>query len=160
MTAEAWDPITGEPVLLAPGRAARPNDSRAATATAARLCPFCEGQEQDTPRETYAERPGGGGANSPGWSVRVVPNKFPAISVEEGVHEVVVPTARHVTTLGELTVDELADALRVLALRMEVVGDDSRNLTPFAFFNQGAEAGSSLQHIHAQVIGLPFVRRG
>jgi len=157
VSAEAWDPIAGQPVLMAPGRAARPHDTGSTSAAPARPCPFCEGAERDTPRETYAERADDASADSPGWTVRVVPNKFPVMAPGEGVHEVVVPTPRHVTTLGELTVTELADAMRVLALRMEVAGDDGRDLVPFAFVNQGAAAGASLQHIHAQVVGLPLV---
>jgi len=151
----AWDPVTGGPVLLAPGRAARPHDTRAARNPSRRPCPFCEGAEQDTPLETYAERPEGGEPNTPGWSVRVVPNKFPVIAEDEGIHEVVIPTSRHVVELTELTEQEAARALRVWAIRLEAIGTDPRGLWPFCFVNQGAAAGASLQHTHAQIVGLP-----
>ena len=45
-------------------------------------CPFCEGREDRTPPEAYATRPGGGGADTPGWTTRVVPNLYPALAGE------------------------------------------------------------------------------
>jgi UDPglucose--hexose-1-phosphate uridylyltransferase len=45
-------------------------------------CPFCEGQEGRTPAEVYAVRPGGGAADTPGWTARVVPNLYPALAAE------------------------------------------------------------------------------
>ena len=154
MTGVAWEPISCAPVLLAPGRAARPHDTREETAP--RPCPFCEGAEGETPLESYGERPGGGAPNTPGWSVRVVPNKFPVIPAEEGVHEIVVPTSRHVLTLAALSEDEVSRAVRVWAERLEVIAADERGLWPFCFMNEGAAAGASLQHSHAQIVGLPF----
>lgn len=155
MSSVAWDPLTGAPVLLAPGRAARPHDTTASPAPTSRPCPFCQGAEQDTPLESYAERPGGGGANTPGWTVRVVPNKYPVIPEDEGMHEVVIPTSRHVVALAELTAEEMARAARVWALRLAAIAADPRGLWPFCFLNQGASAGASLQHTHAQIVGLP-----
>ncbi len=42
-------------------------------------CPFCEGREDRTPPEVYATRAGGGAADTPGWTTRVVPNLYPAL---------------------------------------------------------------------------------
>jgi UDPglucose--hexose-1-phosphate uridylyltransferase len=47
-------------------------------------CPFCEGREGKTPPEVYAVRPGGGGADTPGWTSRVVPNLYPALGDGDG----------------------------------------------------------------------------
>ena len=41
--------------------------------------PFLEGHEDQTPPEVYAVRPGGGAPDTPGWTVRVVPNLYPAL---------------------------------------------------------------------------------
>lgn len=148
------DPLTGEPVLLAPARAARPHDvGRPATGAG---CPFCPGNEAETPPETRAVRPGGGPPDSPGWLVRAIPNKFPAVAPDEGVHEVIVNTPRHVVRLGDLTDEEAALAGEVWAERVAAVEADRRGLWPFLFLNQGAAAGASLQHIHAQLVGLPL----
>jgi UDPglucose--hexose-1-phosphate uridylyltransferase len=148
------DPLTGEPVLLAPARAARPHDvGRPSTGAG---CPFCPGNEGETPPETRAVRPGGGPPDSPGWLVRAIPNKFPAGAPDEGVHEVIVNTPRHVVRLGDLTDEEASLAGEVWAERIAAVEADPRGLWPFLFLNQGAAAGASLQHTHTQLVGLPL----
>ena len=115
-------------------------------------CPFCEGNEAETPPETQAVRPGGGGPDTPGWLVRAIPNKFPAVAPDEGVHEVIVNTPRHVVRFGDLTDDEAELAGGVWADRIAAVEADPRGLWPFLFLNQGAAAGASLQHTHAQLV--------
>lgn len=82
------DPVTGRWVLIAPERARRPialsgAGPRHRTADERRPCPFCPGQEHDTPNEVYAIRSPGSVPNGPGWRLRVVPNKFPAVRVGE-----------------------------------------------------------------------------
>jgi len=75
------DPVVGRWVIISTERAGRPRDFFHVEPTrpsSAGLCPFCPGQEHLTPREVLAYRPQAGEANSPGWTVRVVPNKFPA----------------------------------------------------------------------------------
>jgi UDPglucose--hexose-1-phosphate uridylyltransferase len=76
------DQLTGLPVILAPGRADRPEGfvTRASEPKGPEGCPFCEGQEGRTPPEVYATRPGGGEADTPGWTTRVVPNLYPALA--------------------------------------------------------------------------------
>jgi thiol-disulfide isomerase/thioredoxin len=44
--------------------------------------PFAEGNEAQTPPELYAVRPGGRRADTPGWLVRVFPNRYPALAGE------------------------------------------------------------------------------
>src|SRR5687768_1862912 len=77
------DQLTGLRAILAPGRAERP-DAFAPAATPGRpgaveSCPFCEGREDRTPPEVWAERPAGGEADSPGWVARAVPNLYPVV---------------------------------------------------------------------------------
>jgi UDPglucose--hexose-1-phosphate uridylyltransferase len=69
---------------LAPGRADRPEGFKtsASEPEGPENCPFCEGREDRTPPEVYATRPGGGPADSPGWTTRVVPNLYPALGGE------------------------------------------------------------------------------
>jgi UDPglucose--hexose-1-phosphate uridylyltransferase len=141
-------------VLLAPARAARPHDHGGSPG--ADGCPFCEGNEDQTPPEVWAIRPGGGAPDGPRWLVRAVPNKFPALPPDEGVHEVVVNTPRHVVRLDELTEEEAGRAGEAWAQRLAAIGADPRGLWPFLFLNQGQAAGASLQHSHAQLIGLPL----
>ena len=77
------DPVSGRWVIIATERAARPGDFQSSRGgPKGGFCPFCEGNEDRTPPEVWASRPGRGEPNTPGWKVRVVPNKFPALSNE------------------------------------------------------------------------------
>ena len=81
------DQLTGLRTLLAPGRAERPDAfaTRAPELDPAERdrCPFCEGREDRTPPEIWANRPGGGEPDSPGWLQRSVPNLYPALTDPE-----------------------------------------------------------------------------
>ncbi|HUP63616.1 MAG TPA: hypothetical protein VNA69_24735 [Thermoanaerobaculia bacterium] len=132
------NPITGEPVLFAPERAARP---RAFTDSAddAR-CPFCPGHEADTPPEIAR-------IGDP-WRVRVIPNKYPALPGAE----VIVEAAEHDATSASLT--HTADVVRVYAERYRAHRDAAY---VSIFRNEGAGAGGSFDHVHSQLIPMPFV---
>lgn len=76
--------LTGLRAVLAPGRAERPEAFAPADAVAspdaADSCPFCEGREDRTPPEVWAERPEGGEPDTPGWTQRAVPNLYPVLA--------------------------------------------------------------------------------
>jgi UDPglucose--hexose-1-phosphate uridylyltransferase len=78
------DQLTGLRTILSPARADRPFDfggvPEEVDPKAAENCPFCEGREDRTPPETWADRPGGGDPDTPGWRVRAVPNLYPALA--------------------------------------------------------------------------------
>jgi len=82
------DQLTGLRTLLAPGRAERPGapaaGHRESVGDAAETCPLCEGREARTPPEVWANRPGGGAADSPGWQQRSAPNLYPALVPADG----------------------------------------------------------------------------
>ena len=133
------NPITGEPVLFAPERAARPQaftgdprDSR---------CPFCPGHESDTPPELTRI---GGDA----WKARVFPNKYPAA---EGA-EVIVESPRHGARFDEI--EHAEDVVRLYVERYRAHADAAYVAL---FKNEGAAAGSSIEHVHSQVIPVPFL---
>ena len=148
------DPVTRSWVVVAPDRARRPGanvraDVDLPTEDELLSCPFCEGREDRTPPETFAIRPGGGGPNTPGWSVRVVPNLYPVFEH----HEVVVSTPRHVRSFAELDGDEvggIASAWRERAREARNAG------FPYvhALLNEGREGGASLAHNHTQLAWL------
>jgi len=79
------DQLSGLPAILAPGRADRPDSFQQSRSEpqGADNCPFCEGREERTPPEVYATRSSGGDADTPGWTTRVVPNLYPALSGED-----------------------------------------------------------------------------
>jgi UDPglucose--hexose-1-phosphate uridylyltransferase len=89
------DQLTGLRTILAPARAERPLDwgtgdaleTEEGAGEAAETrddCPFCEGNEEMTPPETWADRPGSGAPNTPGWRTRAVPNLYPALAPAQG----------------------------------------------------------------------------
>lgn len=123
------NPITGDPVIVAPSRADRPNLYLKDEA-----CPFCPGNEAMTPPEIVR-------IGDP-WRVRAFPNKYPATEM----HEIVVETAQHD---GEIE----PDAVRVYIERYRAM--DAAHITIFK--NHGPMAGASIPHPHSQIIGTPFV---
>jgi hypothetical protein len=116
------DPIVGRWVIISTDRAKRPTDfAREAVKIKGGFCPFCYGNESKTPPEIQAYRPNPNGGpppqrDSPGWTVRVVPNKFPALGIEGnlnrqaegmfdrmngiGAHEVIIETPDHNASLA------------------------------------------------------------
>src|SRR3972149_5402028 len=77
------DPVVGRWVIISAGRAKRPDHFvQPKNSPRTGPCPFCSGNEGVTPPEILAYRPDGSKANMPGWSLRVVPNKFPALMIE------------------------------------------------------------------------------
>jgi UDPglucose--hexose-1-phosphate uridylyltransferase len=158
----------------------------------------------------YATRPNGGGADTPGWTTRVVPNLYPALdnnansdadgpksgpsvrisarrpegtsSAEagafasagdpllasrragepdlfasrpaRGAHEVIVNGPEHLTAMAELAEAQFADAIETWRERMRAHADASYVQV---IVNEGAGAGASLDHTHAQLYALDFV---
>ncbi len=168
------DPVIGRWVIIATDRGKRPTDFvSAGTTLEPTSCPFCEGNESMTPAEIYAVRPKDSLANGPGWSVRVVPNKFPALRVEgsverEGVgmfdrmsgigaHEIVIESPTHVDGIGSRSAERIVELLETYQKRMNDLGHDSRLLYTMVFKNHGERAGASLSHPHSQIIATPIV---
>jgi UDPglucose--hexose-1-phosphate uridylyltransferase len=152
------DWLTGRSVLLAEHRADRPNEfastPNGTAADTAANCPFCPGHESVTPPAVYTRSDGAGY-----WRVRVVPNKFPAVALDEptaaGAHEVIIESARHVDRMSLLTVDELADVLDAYRDRLDTWHASGRFGYGLIFKNLGASAGASLAHVHSQLLALP-----
>lgn len=134
-----------------------------------KTCPFCPGNESHTP-PPIATYPRAGGQ---GWQVRVIPNKFPALRIEEkperkiagfyermggfGAHEVIIENPDHYREMSDLSVEELVTVLRAYRDRCLDLRNDKRIRYILIFKNYGPEAGASLEHPHSQLIGLPIV---
>ena len=168
------DPIVGRWVIVSTARSRRPVDYKAYKSEYRyQVCPLCAGQEDKTPPEVLAYRPQGGLPNSPGWTLRVVPNKFPALMVEgsldrEGVglydkmngvgaHEVVIETPEHRKTLSSFSEKEFEDLLWAYRDRILDLKKDSRFRYIMIFKNYGEPAGASLEHSHSQLIARPVI---
>jgi UDPglucose--hexose-1-phosphate uridylyltransferase len=169
------DPVTGRWVIISTDRQKRPNDFRIekSAVIGAEFCPFCLGREQMTPPEVLAFRNHGGAPNSPGWDLRVVPNRFPALQVEGtldrqgeglfdrmngiGAHEVIIGTPEHGKTLATMSEPEIERVLWAFRERIVDLKRDIRFRYILIFKNHGAAAGATLEHSHSQLIALPIV---
>ena len=169
------DPVTGRWVIISTDRQKRPNDFRfeRASIIGREQCPFCPGHESFTPREVFAYRQNGTAPNTPGWDVRVVPNKFPALQVEGtldregegmfdrmngiGAHEVIIETPVHDRTLAAMSEPEIERVLWAYRERILDLKQDRRLRYILVFKNHGAAAGATLEHTHSQLIALPIV---
>jgi UDPglucose--hexose-1-phosphate uridylyltransferase len=167
------DPIVGRWVIVSEGRADRPNDfEHVPQKRADQFCPFCEGHEDSSPPEIWALRQAGSQPGTPGWRVRVVPNKYPALDGQAiasatgglfeslpgwGAHELIVESPRHLTSSSELTDEQLAEVLAAYRERMIALRRERRLRYGMIFKNVGPAAGASLEHTHSQLIGLPIV---
>jgi UDPglucose--hexose-1-phosphate uridylyltransferase len=172
------DLVSGRWVIIATERSKRPDDFRpggqpAPASEAVGFCPFCESNEGKTPPEVFALRAPGMAPDSPGWSVRVVPNKFPALSrgiprpkVAEGVfqrmegtgvHEVVIENPVHAFELSDLPVTHVRDVLRVFQMRIRTIQSELHYQYVQLFKNKGKEAGASLSHPHSQIVATPII---
>jgi UDPglucose--hexose-1-phosphate uridylyltransferase len=164
------DPLLRRWVIMAAERGHRPNEfaAMAEPRVEVKFCPFCEGNESKTPPEIYAVRPRGTPANTPGWKVRVVPNKYPALRIEGGLdkranglydrmngvgaHEVIIERPDHGTTITDLTDEHLADTIWAYKQRLIDLARDARFTYGMIFKNVGRAAGASLEHSHSQLI--------
>jgi UDPglucose--hexose-1-phosphate uridylyltransferase len=174
------DPLTGLRVVLAPARADRPFSFESSTTheDARAECPLCEGHESWTPPETYAVRSGGGEPDTPGWTVRAVPNKYPLLEAGDpgppedplaagrgdpellvsgratGHHEVIVHAPEHHASMTELDVEQFERAVEGWRVRSRAHADAA---CVHVMVNEGPAAGASLEHSHAQLYALDFV---
>ena len=142
------DPTTGRPILMAPRRQLRPMHT--APNAAVRACPFCPGQEAETPPEVDAVRPAGSPADGPGWLARAFPNKYPACAI----HEVIAEGAEHCEQPGDLDQATWRATIALWLRRIAAIEAMPNVRCAFFFKNVGALAGASIAHNHSQALGL------
>ncbi len=168
------DPLTGRWVVITPGRAERPSAFAtrclAVQADTSRPCPFCPGNEEETPPALETFGPHGN------WLVRVVPNRFPAFggnapmvvqhrgpvfteTPASGTHEVLVLTPVHEATWADLDDDQVAMVMSAIHSRVATHADTPGMRYSQVIVNSGREAGASIEHPHGQLLGMPFVPR-
>ena len=167
------DPVVGRWVIISTERARRPTDfQREPVRTKGDNCVFCAGNEDKTPPEILAGRHDGV-TDGPGWTYRVVPNKFPALRIEGdlepsgeglfdrmngvGAHEVVIETPEHRASLATMSVDAVTDVLLAFRERLLDLKKDPRFEYVLVFKNHGEAAGASLEHPHSQLIATPII---
>jgi UDPglucose--hexose-1-phosphate uridylyltransferase len=178
-----FDPITGHWVTIAPNRNDRPVEFIPAERVIKRiLCPFCAGNELETPASMGSyDKFGNLVSDDKTWLVRVFANKYPSFSVaggkngilpeanghapgdglyeslsSHGLQELIIPSYRHIQSLGSLTAEEMRVAH--LAYRDRIEFASRQDLAhPMLFTNCRSSAGASLEHIHTQLIVAPML---
>lgn len=153
MSSLLFNPITGQPVILAPERGTRPNALRTSwvPSHSAAACPFCLGNEDQTPPEIVRDGIG------PEWDVRVVPNKYPFVSPDgemAGHHEVIVESGRHDARFEDLSPRQLGVVVEIYQSRFMALRASAEYV--LLFKNSGPLSGQSIDHLHSQIVTLPF----
>ena len=169
------DPIVGRWVIISTERGKRPSSFKMIErpSVTGGFCALCPENEDKTPPEVYAVRRDGSKPNTPGWTLRVVSNKFPALVIEGnvkkqgegmydkmngiGAHEVIIETPHHGEALSQLDVKAFEDVLWAYRDRIVDLKKDERFRYVLIFKNHGVEAGASLAHSHSQLIALPII---
>ncbi len=168
------DPIVNRWVIIATERGKRPNDYKEINdEKSSRECFFCEGNEEQTPPEIIAYREQDTNRDQPGWWVRVVPNKFPALSIHGnahqknsgvyqymdgvGAHEVIIESNNHIIGMDEQTDQQVEEIIWAWRDRSLDLRKDTRLKYIQIFKNTGPVAGASLEHTHSQLVAIPFV---
>jgi len=169
------NPLTGNWVIISCKRGKRPlsffleekrNENE-------EKCPFCEGNEGTTPPEVFSYRQEKTAPDTPGWWIRVVPNKFPALSSKGqlnrqkkgiyermngvGAHEVIIETPHHVKDLFSFEPKEIEKIIWIYRRRLIALMKDPRFEYVLIFKNKGQKAGASFSHSHSQVIATPLI---
>lgn len=166
------DLVTGDWVVIATGRAKRPQEfavSRRAVIEedSSKPCIFCNPEVTEQEKDVLIyERASGE------WSLRVFPNKYPAFTrgrapkhAEEGpyfsmdgtgYHELIV-TRDHHRQIAQLNVLEVAEVIDAYQERyIDLMNKKSVNYIEI-FHNHGKEAGGSIAHPHSQLMAIPVV---
>jgi len=168
------DPIIGRWVIISTERGKRPADFIVQHPPIKEgFCPFCPGNEDRTPPEILAYRTNQTPPNTPGWHLRVVPNKYPALMIEGdigregdgvydrmngiGAHEVIIESPGHKETLASISEKQFEEVFWAYRDRILDLKKDPRFRYILIFKNHGEAAGASLEHPHSQLIALPIV---
>lgn len=179
-----FDPVSSQWVTIARNRSERPMEFVPLEQTRHQLiCPFCKGNEEETPDTCVAYREDGSKLNAnddpSSWTVRVIPNKYPSfelasrtgngqtdIQTDEGPYkraqcpgeqELIIASPRHVVSLSELTDEELHVSFTAYQERIERLASRNRIEHAMLFMNCRLTAGASLSHVHTQLIGSPLI---
>ncbi|MCP4728111.1 MAG: galactose-1-phosphate uridylyltransferase [bacterium] len=164
------DPVSNNYIILSEERAQRPFYYEFQNKLIENnVCPFCSGNEEMTPPAVLTVDD----ENNSGWKIRVVPNKYPALEISgsldfdnagleyglsgEGVHEVVIETPRHESSLTGLTEAEAADVIKVYSRRLRDLSKNKNSACGMIFKNTGPVAGTSVVHTHTQILALPVI---
>jgi UDPglucose--hexose-1-phosphate uridylyltransferase len=167
------DPIVGRWVIISTERARRPSDypQQPLEEPDPAKNPFAEGNEHLASPEIFAFRDPRTKPDAPGWQVRVVANKFPALRIEGdlgkegqgiydkmngiGAHEVIIETPNPTLQLEQQPTDAIGRVIETYKIRMTDLLHDPRFRYVIIFKNFGRQAGATISHPHSQLIATP-----
>jgi UDPglucose--hexose-1-phosphate uridylyltransferase len=171
------NPATKEWVIIATERAKRPEEfiiqEEKEGPDVKITCPFCPGNESLTPDEIFAFRTYGTKPGTPGWWIRVTPNKYPALiptgnvkrmQFEEffrymegvGNHEIVIESPDHDKSMATMDQKQVEEIFLAYKERYSALKKDPRFEMILIFKNHGKEAGTSIRHPHSQIVAAPI----
>lgn len=171
------DPVLGRWIIISKERSKRPTDFLIEKSEViGGFCPLCPGNEGTTPPEVFAFREElFQDHDVPGWQVRVVPNKYPALVIEGeldkqgeglydkmngiGAHEVIIESPNHDEAFAFLPPSRMALVFQAYRNRIVDLRHDKRFQYVMVFKNHGKAAGASLEHSHSQLVALPILPR-
>lgn len=171
------NPLTDQWVIIAENRLGRPNEFRqVAEHLEGKPCPFCFGNEEQTPETESLFFASPDNSTNGHWQVRVFPNKFPALLPGDcgddqsagpyrkleagGVHEIIVESPEHVTSLTEINPLQLDLSFKMYRERLACLRRSPHIRHGMLFKNCRPEAGASIEHAHSQLIGTPIIPPG
>ena len=164
-----FDLVSKDWVLIATGRSKRPEtfakQERQRIEVAEKDCPFCHLETQEKPRLEYKDK-------EEQWEVVSVPNKYPAFSQSDSLHErahgpyslmdgvgfhEVVVTRDHKKSLAEMSAEQIKRVIDAYQERyLDLANEKFINYISI-FHNHGREAGASIVHPHSQIIAMPLI---
>lgn len=170
------DPVLGRWIIIAKERGKRPTDFIVEQSSSkGGFCPLCPGNEKTTPPEVLSYGEQNHLPDTPGWNLRVVPNKYPALVIEGnldkegeglydkmngiGAHEVIIESPNHDEAFANLPPERMIRVFQAFRDRLVDLGRDPRFKYVMVFKNFGKAAGASLEHSHSQLVALPIVPR-
>jgi len=173
------DPVSGRWTIVLTGEDVKIEDLLSVSHPAAKqpneTCPFCEGNESLTPPEIFAIRQPDSRSNSPGWKIRVIPDRNPilqkhgdidnrAVGIYDvlngiGAHEILIEHPHHNTNIPEFSVDHMADVLKTMQFRIKELKQDPRFRYVLVHKNYGEATGNTLRHAYSQILATPITPR-
>ena len=170
------DPVLGRWIIIAKERGKRPTDFIIKKSESkGGFCPLCPGNEKTTPAEVLRYSRTSHPPNTPGWDLRVVPNKYPALVIEGdldkegdglydkmngiGAHEVIIETPNHNESFVQLPPERMINVFLSYRDRLVDLSRDQRFKYVMVFKNYGRGAGASLEHSHSQLVAMPILPR-
>lgn len=165
------DPLSAHWVIIAKDRARRPNEFESEPRRRqVERCPFCAGNEDETPESLAVYGTPAAAHPVRGWQVRVIPNKYPAVidaalvpppclpfhpaEAGRGAHELVIESPHHTSSFTELTAEQARLSWVAYRDRLAYLANQQRYRYGLVFKNCGPDAGATLDHTHSQIIAV------